>query len=80
MDLLHISYTEEPFVLTQGEMSPCMRIPYGQYSDYVLLFRDVHDLTPWPCAWRIRLWNQRTRIDSRVGTYNKLFFSSCNAK
>ena len=25
---------------------------YGQYSDYVhlLLFRDAHDLTSWPCA------------------------------
>ena len=51
MDLLNISYTEESFVLTQGECHlPCMRIRYGQYSDYVLLFQDVHDLTSWPCA------------------------------
>ena len=37
-----------------------------------MLFRDAHDLRSWPCANRVRLWNQRTRVDSRVGTYNKL--------
>ena len=46
MDLLNISYTKESSVLTEGEYE------YGKYSNYVqvLLFRDAHDLTSWPCA------------------------------
>ena len=77
MDLLNISYTKESSVLTKGEMSFTLyenTNEYGQYSDYVLLFRDAHDLTSWPCAKRVRLWNQRTRVDSMVGTYNIFFF------
>ena len=51
MDLLNISYTEESSVLTEGEMSlPCKEYKYGQYSDYVLLFRDAHNLTLWTCT------------------------------
>ena len=29
---------------------PVWEYEYVQYSDYVLLFRDAHDLTSWPCA------------------------------
>ena len=41
---------------------------------YVLLFRAAYDLKSWPSGKRIRLWNPRSRVDSRVGTYYRLFF------
>ena len=52
IDLLNISYTQESSVLTEGEMSYTVYENTGQYSDYVhlLLFRDAHDSTSWPCA------------------------------
>ena len=54
IDLLNISYTQESSVLTEGEMSFTVyeNTEYGQYSDnvHLLLFRDAHDLTSWPCA------------------------------
>ena len=51
---------------------PVWDYKHGQHLDYVLLFRDAHNLTSRPCAYHIRLWNQKTREDSRVGTYKKL--------
>ena len=59
MNLLNYkSYTEESSVLTEGEISFTLyentnmsrEYEYVQFSDYVLLFRDAHDLTWWPCA------------------------------
>ena len=42
----------------------------------VRLFRSAHNLTSWPSGLRVRLWNQRNMVDSQVGNYYKLFFSS----
>ena len=52
MDLLNMSYTEESSVLTEGEISFILyeNTNMSNFSDYVLLFRDAHDLTSWPCA------------------------------
>ena len=50
MDLLNISYTEESSVSIEGEMSFTVyeNTNMAKYSEYVLLFRDAHDLTSWP--------------------------------
>ena len=34
---------------------------------------NAHDLTSWPSGKRVRLWNQKIRVDSRMGSYYKLF-------
>ena len=34
----------------------------------------THDLTSWPRGSRVALWNQRTRVDSWVDTFNTFFF------
>ena len=52
IDLLNISFTEESSVLTKGEMSFILyeNTNMAKNSDYVLLFRDTHDLKSWACA------------------------------
>ena len=46
----------------------------GLSVQYVRLFRSAHNLTSWPSGLRVRLWNQRNRADSQMGTYYKLLF------
>ena len=52
MDLLNISYTEKSSVLTECEISFTLYeyTNMAKFSEHVLLFRDAHDLTSWPCA------------------------------
>ena len=50
MDLLNISYTKESSVLTEGEMSFTLYENTNMANTRIMLFRDAHDLTSWPCA------------------------------
>ena len=71
MDSLNISYTEESSILTEGEMS------FTLYEK-----TNMANTQNMYCYFETRmtrhrglvLWNQRTRVDSRVGTYNIFFF------
>ena len=40
------------------------------------LLRAANDLASWPSGLRVGLWSLRTRVDSPVGTYFSVYFSS----
>ena len=50
MDLLNISYTKESSVLTEGGMSFTLYENTNMANTRIMLFRDAHDSTSWPCA------------------------------